>query len=50
MCVILLEAMDKVLANMPEELSIATARALERKHVEIRFGAPWPIMMAASSG
>ena len=37
--VILLEAMDKVLANMPEELSKVTARALERKHVELRFGA-----------
>ncbi len=37
--VILLEAIDRVLANMPEELSKATARALERKHVELRFGA-----------
>ncbi len=36
--VILLEAMGKVLANMPEELSKATARALERKHVELQFG------------
>jgi len=37
--VVLLEATDRLLANLPPELSEATAEALWRKHVEVRFGA-----------
>ena len=37
--VVLLEATDRVLADMPERLREATAEILWRKHVELRFGA-----------
>ncbi len=37
--VILLEAMDKVLAGFPEELSARAAETLRQKQVEVRFGA-----------
>lgn len=37
--VVLLEASDRLLASLPAELSEATAEALWRKHVEVRFGA-----------
>jgi NADH dehydrogenase len=37
--VVLLEASDRLLANLPPELSEATAEVLWRKHVEVRFGA-----------
>lgn len=36
--VILLEGIDRVLANLPPDLSEAAAQALQRKHVRIRFG------------
>lgn len=36
--VILLEAIDRVLAAMPAELSRATAETLQRKHVELHLG------------
>lgn len=35
--VILLEAIDKLLANMPTDLGEAATDALKRKHVEVRF-------------
>ena len=37
--VILLEAADRLLAHMSPDLSAATAEALQRKQVEVRFGA-----------
>ena len=37
--VLLLEALDRVLAGFPEELSRAAVRTLEDKRVEVRFGA-----------
>lgn len=37
--VILLEAADRLLAHMPPDLSATTAEVLERKHVDVRFGA-----------
>lgn len=37
--VILLEAADRLLAHMSPDLSAATAKALQRKQVEVRFGA-----------
>ena len=37
--VVLLEATDRVLGDMPERLREATAEILWRKHVELRFGA-----------
>ena len=36
--VVLLEATQRLLAGLPEELSEATAETLWRKHVEVRFG------------
>lgn len=37
--VILLEAIDRLLANLPAELSENTVEALRQKHVEVRLGA-----------
>lgn len=37
--VILLEAMDRLLTNLPETLSQSTLEALRRKHVEVQLGA-----------
>ncbi len=37
--ILLLEATDRLLADMPERLRAATAKILWRKHVEVRFGA-----------
>jgi NADH dehydrogenase len=36
--VILLEALDRLLAGFPDELGEAAARTLREKHVEVRFG------------
>ena len=36
--VVLLEASNRLLAGMPDDLSEATAETLWRKHVEVRFG------------